>query len=75
MRGFLAVENIDRNAPFGGGPHNGAKRLRDSSAAPNNFAQVLGIHNELDHRLRLLVDEEFHADALGLLYEFAREKT
>ncbi|MGA7356007.1 MAG: hypothetical protein WA431_09430 [Candidatus Cybelea sp.] len=75
MRGFFAVEDIDGDAPFGGSPDNGPKRLRDPPAAPDNFAEILGIDNELDHRLRVLVDEELDTNALGLLYEFARKKT
>src|SRR5579871_5724528 len=68
---LAGVENVDGNSPFGRCAHDSTQRLRDASAAADHLAEVLGIDDQLDHRLLMLVDEQLDRDALRLLHELA----
>jgi hypothetical protein len=71
---LFAIQNVHGYASFGGRTNDRAKRVRDAPAAADHFSQIVGMNDQLDHRLRAFVHKEFDRDGFGIRNEFAREK-
>ena len=72
LRRLVAVENVDGDPAFGGRAHDSSQRLRNASAAANDFSQIFRIDDELDDRLRFFVDKQLDAHRFRFLHELAR---
>src|SRR5579883_279599 len=72
---FLGVENFDRDLAFGRRTHDRSQRLRDASAAADDFAEIFRIDDELDLRLIAVFGrKDVDADGLRLAHQFLGQK-
>jgi len=73
-RSFFGIQNIHGNAPLGGRANDRAQRLSNAAVAPDNFAEIFGIDDQLNHRLGVFVNKQLDGNAVGLNHQLAREE-
>jgi hypothetical protein len=71
---LFAIQNVDGNTPLRRRANDRPKCVRDAPAATDNLSQVVGMNDQLDHRLRAFVHEELDRDVFGIRDELAGEK-
>lgn len=51
---FIAIDDVDRDATLGSGTYDRAQGLGDTTAAADDFAEVVGIDLEFEHGSALI---------------------
>ena len=74
VRSLFGIENVHGDASLGGGAHDRAQRLGHAAVPSDDFAEILGIDDQLDYRLGVLVNEKLDRNALRFDHQLAGEK-
>jgi hypothetical protein len=70
---LIDIDDIDDDAALRAGPHERAQRLRDSSPAPDDLAQIIGVDLELDNWAAIAFALPYD-DVLGIRDELLGQK-